>query len=176
LYLDENKFSIGQYYKIQIAFTNSEGIGYYSSAGISKYVSSPTITISQSGLREITGIFSDTETREKVYTYSFNLYDEFDNLLESSGELLHNVSNDTDPEENTDHWEIVSDLKPDVSYYVKYSVITTNNLQVVSDRVELKYFETLAPNIGEAHLEVENNFEEGYNRIFLKRFSKIQGF
>lgn len=170
LSLDKSKFSIGQYYKIQIAFIDQEDkVGYYSSAGVAKCVAEPSISIQQSDLREITGIFSDTSTREKVYTYSFKLYDEFNTLLEDSGELVHNVNNDTDPEENVDHWEIITDLKPDIKYYVKYSAITTNNYHAESDRVEIQYFETIEPNLEDCYFLVDNNFEEGYNRVYLKR-------
>lgn len=161
-------FFKGQYYKIQIAFIKDSEVGYYSNTGIAKYIVSPEITVNQSNLREITGIFKDSQTQEKVYSYSFNLYDEFNNIIETSGELIHNSKNDTKINESEDHWEIQTTLQSDIKYFVKYLVTTTGNYSGESNPVLLQYTETLSPKI-DADLYVENNFEEGYNRIYLER-------
>ena len=169
LALPSSLFTVGQYYKLQIAFQKDSDIGYYSNAGIAKHVAQPSISIDQSNLREITGIFEDGNSHEKVYSYSFNLYDEFNNLLETSDVLIHNTNNDTEEDKSVDHWEIQTYLQPDIKYNVTYAVTTTGNYYMETEPEELQYFETIAPRVGKSSLIAENNFEEGYNKIYLKR-------
>ena len=164
-------FILGQHYKIQLAFinkTNNE-VGYYSNVGVSKYVSNPSISVIHSSLREVVGTFSDSVTHEKVYSYKFNLYDRLGNLLETSGEKIHNSKNDTSPTNSRDIWEIQSTLESDSTYTVKYYVTTTSNFQKETSAVTLSYYESIEPNLTECFLIAKNNFDEAYNDIYLKR-------
>ena len=162
-------FELGQYYKIQMAFVTSSGeVGYYSNIGIARYVKEPVIRVEASGLRNITGIFSDNKTYEKVYNYSFNLYNEFNNLIETSGQKIHNSNYDTKSFESEDHWELQTTLESDVDYFIEYTVTTTGNYSI-SKKINLNFTESKAPRV-DSKLYAENNFEEGYNRIYLKRF------
>lgn len=165
----DDVFTVGQYYKFQIAFVKNGQSGYFSNAGIARRIAIPTIKIVQSNLRELVGVFSDTTSHEKVYSYSFNLYDEFGTLMESSGEKIHNADNDTRADESRDVWEIQSSLQADINYKISYNVTTTGNYKIDSGKQTLSYFETIEPRIGHSYLVAENNFEEGYNRIYLKR-------
>lgn len=166
----KNDFLQGQHYKIQIAFIDSNNnTGYYSNAGIAKCVAIPEMTISQLSLKEVVGTFKDTITNEKVYSYSFELYDTKGLLVESSGNQLHNNANDTSAAASQDRWEIQTSLESDMPYVIKYKVTTINNYTPGEVTVNLNYYETIPPRIEEAVLKVENNFEEGYNRIYLYR-------
>lgn len=170
LILDKNDFNLGQYYKIQIAFSKENELGYYSNVGVAKYVNVPTIEIEHHNLRKITASFSDLLTHENVYSYEFQLCDEFDNIIETSGEKIHNNREDVDITKSQDHWEIQTTLQSEIKYKIKYKVITTGNYLTEAVLPELNYFETIAPQLGEAILLVENNFEEGYNKIYLEQF------
>ena len=119
LSLPKNKFTQGQYYKIQIAFANgSDDIGYFSNVGVSKYIKKPTIAINHKNIREIVATFTDSVTYEKVYKYKFDLYDSYGNILETSEEQVHNSLNDTNPTTSVDTWEIKTTLNSDIKYVV----------------------------------------------------------
>lgn len=167
---NKNRFTLGQHYKIQIACIDSSGtIGYYSNSGVSKYVKSPTLGVTHTSLREVVGTFSDNITHEKVYSYKFDLYNDLNQLIETSGEKIHNSSNDTNASGSQDVWEIQTSLDSDSNYKVQYSVITTSNFQKSTSLQSLTYYESIAPNLLECFLIATNNFDEAYNRIYLKR-------
>jgi hypothetical protein len=66
-------FKPGQFYKIQLACVDETGnIGYYSSVGIFKYTTVPTLSIEEiSNLYTYMGIYSQEEgdSTEKLYSY-----------------------------------------------------------------------------------------------------------
>lgn len=74
-----NKFTpnLGQYYKIQVAYVDKFGeIGYYSSVGVSKYTSYPSVTIpglenNFYGGYEYVGVYSQEDGYEKIYDPDF---------------------------------------------------------------------------------------------------------
>jgi hypothetical protein len=74
-------------------------IGYYSTVGVVKCTSDPVITIlNPKDGNTYTGVYSQKVTgdetirdyNEKVYSYSFTLTDADDNIIETSGEKIHN--------------------------------------------------------------------------------------
>ena len=168
LSLPKNKFTQGQYYKIQIAFANgSDDIGYFSNVGVSKYIKKPTIAINHKNIREIVATFTDSVTYEKVYKYKFDLYDSYGNILETSEEQVHNSLNDTNPTTSVDTWEIKTTLNSDIKYVVEYSVTTASNYKTTKT-ANLTYQETILPRLENCFLVVKNNFDEGYNKIYLE--------
>ena len=98
--VSEKKFNIGQYYKIQIAYIQKDTgtIGYYSTVGVVKYTSEPTVEIvdlSRSKTNEhqyqyIGKYAQSKDFSEKVYSYCFNVYDNNLNLIQTTGEQIHN--------------------------------------------------------------------------------------
>ena len=91
---DFKNFIIGNYYKIQIAYIDGEEIGYYSSIGVAKYTATPKVELVLTS-NKITGKYTTDDVTEKVYFYTFNLYDEnTKELLISSGQKIHNTDND----------------------------------------------------------------------------------
>ena len=127
---------IGQFYKIQIAYVYLDGtIGYYSTVGVVKYISDPKVEIlDPTDGKTYTGVYSqkiteDEEVKdfnEKVYSYSFTLTDSNGNIVETSGEKLHNSQNDTELYESIDNYTIITDLKDDEIYYLDYTIKTIN--------------------------------------------------
>jgi hypothetical protein len=117
-----SQLNVGSYYKVQIAFVDAErNIGYYSSASIVKCTSAPAISID--GLDaantnihrySYTGRYSQNganqDKSEKVYSYRFDLRDAFGKIVASSGDLIHNSANDTEPYASSDTWNVSKNL------------------------------------------------------------------
>lgn len=166
--------TVGLYYKIQLAFVNKidNSCGYYSPVGVMKYTSEPTLTISnlansKAHAYSYTGVYTQNDDiTEKCYSYHFNLYDENNTLVSTSGELLHNHSEDSEINQSTDTWTIRKTLEPNVNYEIQYGVTTINGLKRESQRFSIIESETVTPNI-HASLSAENVFEDGYIKINL---------
>lgn len=174
--LSQQQLTIGQYYKIQIAFAKNGAIGYYSDMALVKCTAKPNIyiknldaaTASNSHIYEYTGIYAPTEDiTEKVYSYCFNLYDEQNQLIETSGEQLHNASIDTDKAESSDTWLVTKTLKPGHWYSIQYSVTTINNLVVASPAYKIIQIDSVDLNIG-TDLRAYMMYDDGYVDLWLK--------
>ena len=74
---------VGQYYKLQLAFTKNNEIGYYSSTAVIKHTSNPVefkingLERGQTNIHQYTytGVYSQEgrDITEKVYSYKFDL-------------------------------------------------------------------------------------------------------
>ena len=172
---------VGQYYKVQLAGVNGDGIGFYSDVTTIKCTAQPGVYIKDRenttrntyeyvGVYDQTGAYNDNKLKdptEKVYYYRFDLYDENGNLAETSGNLLHNGSNDTETDISTDTWITRKALPANAKYSLTYSVETINGLQMTSNAYEVMEIETVAPNI-HADLCATMNQEEGYMELSLR--------
>ena len=171
------KFRVGQFYKVQIAAINeNDEIGYYSIASIGKYTTKPSVSIG--GLRSINelnthtytyeGIYSQLggDMTERVYNYRFDLYDGSNQLVETSGDLLHDSSNDDldNPYESHDTYTFFKDLPAGETYRVIYTVITNNGLVISSPKYRITQKQTINPEI-ETNLIVSMNKDNGYISI-----------
>ena len=186
--LEDSSFSPepAQRYKIQIACVDLEDtIGYYSSVGIVKYTTEPRVEIlnredTLNNSYEYTGFYSQQgkDASEKVYSYIFNLYDGANNLIETSGEQLHNSATDTEFYQSTDVWTIKKSLELNKSYSIEYVVNTINGLSISSGRYEIIEVALEEPNV-HADLSAINKFEDGFVEIKLvghKDNFKINGY
>ena len=162
--------AVGQYYKVQIALkrVGSNNIGYYSTVGIIKCTAEPQVKIKElldgnkQHVYEYTGVYTHKDDiAEKVYSYCFNLYNENNELVSTSGELIHDNSKDTDSYESIDVWSVRKNLDANVNYEIEYNVTTVNGLNKTSGRYPIIESETKSPNV-HADLIAENNFEDGY--------------
>lgn len=190
-----NLVRVGQYYKVQVAFANGyyvngsqwvfDGkIGYYSDVAVVKCTSQPQIYIknlndteaSNTHRYEYTGVYSQAgdgkDKTEKVYSYRFDLRDEANKIVATSGDQIHNASLDTEKFESTDTWLVTKDLKPGYWYTVQYTVTTLNNLTTASPAYKVMQMETVDCEIG-ANLHAEMISEDGYVNIRLS--PKTQG-
>lgn len=141
----------GQYYKIQLAFVSSQSdeVGYYSSVGTMKYTKEPTIQIN--GLKEdatnnfnssYQGLYTNDDITEKVYKYQFTIYDSQGNVLDTSGEMIHNSATDISGSQSYDIWEPSFIETKNEIYYITYSVTTVNNLELTSYKYQLSTLPT----------------------------------
>lgn len=168
---DYSKLKLSQFYKLQIAFIDATGeIGYYSTVGVSKYTSKPSLTINNftSGIvnthtLKYVGIYNQQngDITEKVYSYRFDICDTSGKIVYTSGEQLHNNSNDTESYTSYDIYELNYDLPIDVVYRIKYTITTINGLEVSTPNYRIAQKSLLAPEI-KATLEVSLNEDNGY--------------
>ena len=128
----QNYFKPGQYYKIQLRYETepNEDNELYSTVGIFKYTTEPTLQVSISG-NQITGTYQNADLTETVYSYSFTIKEGKEEIY-NSGELIHDSSNDTTPGSSSDSvfYELL--LEPS-EYDVYYHVTTNNGLKISSE-------------------------------------------
>lgn len=138
-----SKLTIGNFYKVQLAYVDTDDItGYYSTVGIIKFTSKPKVEIS--GFDRLTTNINETEfvgiyynkndSSEKAYQYRFDLYDLHNKLIETSGWIIHNSYEDTSLIESHDRYILKYDIGKDVTYRIQYAVKTNNGLIVKSPK------------------------------------------
>lgn len=164
-------FLVGQYYKVQLAYINKSGvIGYYSTVGIIKCTTRPVVQIE--GLQfgktnphrhAYTGTYSQLggDVTEKMYSYQFLLYDSNNNIIDDSGEILHNTSFDTVPYESHEQFLFNKELDSDQIYYIQFIVTTTNQLTIRSLKYKLTERQ-LVPSDAALGLLATRDFNNGY--------------
>ena len=137
----DSKFTSGAFYKAQLAYIDLKGVtGYYSSVGIIKYTTMPSISIvgldnkNNPHIYEYTGQYSQKykDSSEKVYQYRFTITDLSGKIIEDTGYLLHNSSYDTEYHTSKDTFLFNQDLEIGKKYLINYSVKTNNGLEVSS--------------------------------------------
>lgn len=167
-----SQFVKGQFYKIQIAGVLEDIDGYYSTIGIFKYTTMPELSIDISDNDYVfMGIYNqpDGDKTEKVYSYCFDLY-ENDNIILSSGTLIHDSSTDMIEGLSQDKWEVKEYFIQDIAktYTIQYSVTTINGLYCKSDKKPLKKIPQT--NNDFVHCLVGyNNYENGFIEIQLQK-------
>lgn len=173
-------FSVGQYYKFQLAYVGTDGVvGYYSTVGVAKYTTMPSITIDGLKFGRInshnyfyTGVYSqkNKDTTEKLYSTRFVLYDYDKAILQDSGEVLHNTSQDDLSYEAHATFSVPQDLELDKTYYIKFFIKTVNGLEKSTSYFRLMQRRSVSPEI-EASLVATLQADEGY--INLKIEDKV---
>ena len=172
-----DKLNISQYYKIQIAYVDKEGVvGYYSTVGVVKYTSKPELHIENldygkinSHIYNYIGVYSQLngDSTEKVYSSIFNLYDSNGRIVESSGDILHNTSEDLNTYEAKEEFKLNKDLKANLTYYLQYTVHTMNGLTYSTGKYKIMQKETISSNL-KAEINTELNYDDGYIDISIK--------
>ena len=175
--LASRKVSPGQYYKVQIAYVDANGLaGYYSTAGIIKCTTVPFLEIlslnsNYYGIGSYTGQYSqsgdDKDGSEKVYSYQFFLRDAKDNIVATSGEQIHDYSDDTDTTVSQDTWNLTLELVDGVPYYISYKVTTMNGYVTESQRYVITQSESIDPNLP-CKLIAVSNFDDGCTQLFIR--------
>lgn len=167
---------VGQFYKFQIAYIGQDDkVGYFSTVGVGKYTSKPDIHINQltDGIINThqfhyIGFYSQEngDKTEQEYSYRFDIYDENDDIIATSGDQLHNSSNDTEVYESYDEFTYSKELPMNKAYRIKYSVTTINNLEISSPRYRIMQKISIDPDL-KANLAATANFDDGYITINL---------
>lgn len=182
--IDDNwKLKIGQYIKVQLAYNDENGPGYFSQVAVTKFTSKPEIYIENAVIEDnlsaipsfkqsYIGVYKTTNDKsERPYAYNFYLYDKTKGLVEQSGWQLHNSNVNTSvsealyPEKTTDTYKFETTLLHNQEYYIQYGVRTINNLEVFSPMYICIDAETLNPDL-KILLNADNVFEEGYINLY----------
>ena len=182
----EWKIAIGQYYKIQLAYLykGTKEIGYYSTVGVIKCTSTPEVTIVNfnknavnNNVVEFVGQFKQKaggDITEKVYSSKFEIFDLSNNLIVSSGDILHNVENNPNSYTSQDTMRFNRDLEFGKIYKIIYSVITTNGLEINSYPYLIQQQRSLLTEL-KGKLIASLNYDEGYIDISFKGYVDENG-
>jgi len=87
------------------------------------------------------------DSTERLYSYRFNLYDNENNLLQTSNEKIHNAEMDIDLTEQIDIFKIEQDLEINKSYYLEYQIKTINGLIDTSGKYRIMQKKSINPEI-----------------------------
>lgn len=144
-----DKLYEGQFYKIQIAYIDTKNIvGYYSTIGVIKYTYQPTVDIQPHGDGiTFSGIYSSQDYSEKAYTYNFTLTDNLGNIIETTGDKLHNGSTDTDDDNSVDTYVIKTTLEINQEYKLIYSVTTINGIVCTRSPLSISHIGGVSSNL-----------------------------
>lgn len=185
-------FTIGSYYKVQLAYVDKNGVaGYYSNVAITKYTSVPQVFIE--GMVEgtsklnghtynYTGVYrpfnenitdnSLKDPTEKMYSSRFKIFEKAtDELVVDSGEILHNITTDKDIDNLNDTatqrevFHYPKELDPEKIYYMIFYVKTLNNLltSVNSEYIQSPKYRLVQRNLIPSNLDVELVAELNYD-------------
>ena len=171
------KLNIGQYYKIQLAYLDIDNtVGYYSTVGVVKYTAAPQVSIKNLEFGRInthsyqyTGVYSQQngDASEKMYSCRFKMYDENNNIIEDSGEILHNSSKDDLRYEAHEVFTLSKDLTAEKTYYLKFFVTTNNGMEVSTPKYRLMQRRSITPEI-HANLIATLDYDNGYIKLKMK--------
>lgn len=170
----------GNYYKIQLAFKYGEQQSPWSSVGVIKCTNVPRVFIKnlEPDINNINpnlyvGIYENKDVTEKLYSYTFTIYDENNQIYETSGELIHNGTAD----ENiagigvraTMQWTPQKTLPEDKIYRIALTIHTINDYVKDSIAYAVKAATTVDANIP-AYLLATPDYDNG--RILLSLVKK----
>ena len=180
-----NQINPGQFLKVQLAYLFGDddeienwSVGYYSTVGIIKYTNKPTIAVQQLKdkhdndeyplLLNYTGEYENSDITEKPYEQKFSLYkiNEMNNkeLLEESDWFLYDLNL---PENNKFNFQtLLLNGNEQINYIIQYDIITINGLKLNISYKLLTLEE--APSQMPVKLIAENNFDDGYIKLFFK--------
>lgn len=166
--------NLGQYYKVQMAYINQNNeVGYFSTVGVAKYTAQPQVSIKNLSFGKInsheyqyTGVYSQLngDPSEKMYSCRFKLLDEDENIIEDSGDIIHNTMNDDLRYESHEVFTISRDLSSEKSYYIIFTVTTNNELTISTPRYRIMQRRSINPEII-VDLKAELNYDNGYIKL-----------
>lgn len=174
----DGKFTVGQYYRVQLAYidiTGNHDIGYYSSVGVIKYTTVPTITIndlndqySNSHIYDYTGIYKQDpkngDPTEKLYSSHLKLWNTNGTVVYESPERIHSAQNDALSYEAVESFSIPYDLETGNTYKICFYVTTVNGVSAHSPMYRLSGGGSTGVSYDEVRnliLTAESNYERG---------------
>ena len=170
------KMSVGEYYKLQLAYVGIDSVvGYYSTVGIAKYTSAPilsiqNLTVGTANLdrQYYVGVYHNSDYTERAYQYKFDITNMLTNtIVETSGWCIHDSTTDDrveNPYESTDSYNMQYEMDSGAKYSITYSVITNNELEVSSPSYILVNTESIPMNV-EAKVKVLQDYDNGFLRV-----------
>lgn len=145
-------------------------VGYYSSVGVIKYTTRPTVEILNledkiinSHIYQYTGYYSQAngDKTEHLYSYRFDVYDKEGKLYKTTGDVLHNSNNDVNNYESYDSFMLQEDFDPSDVYSLRYSIKSISGLEMTSPRYRIMQKISVDPEI-DAKLVATMDYANGY--------------
>lgn len=181
--LDRTLLTLGNYYKVQIAYVNNNNeIGHYSAIGTTKFTSMPKVTIL--GLTpsinnpikiNYTGVFTQPingDITEKLYSSYFIIYDANNNILYQTEEKIHNGVNDVNINEQIENISFNYEFLPQTLYKIQFITKSLNGVLSKSFRYFLIKEDTIPIEL-DGTLMAENIYDDGYVHLFITNSSNI---
>lgn len=188
--LNPQNYTVGQYYKVQIAFVKGdtkkgqrEEVGYYSTVGVVKYTTAPTVAIEGLNFGEInphnyyyTGVYTQAkydnngrllgygDTTEKLYSYRFLITNSTGAIIDDTGEILHNSTKDVLSYETAEEYCFAKDIKANESYFISFIATTVNGMVASSPKYRITQNRSIRPEID---IELVATLDEGSGFIDL---------
>lgn len=127
-------FTPGTYYKLQLAYCNAAGVGYFSDVGIIKYIQEPVVSIDTTGTHTYTYAlnYKCSDTTEKLYSTVFCLTETGTTIGWSSGEIIHNTNKDIGSIA-TESYDFLQELDVSKNYEI-YAIVTTSSGYVMETK------------------------------------------
>lgn len=148
-----SSLTVGQYYKIQLAYIDLlKQPGYFSDVGILKYIQEPTISIS--GLNRI-GYnthnyhyelnYHCNDKGEKLYSTEFIIMNlNLNIVVATSGEIIHNTNTDTLTNTATEGYDFLQELDSAYNYSIQAIVKTSSGFETVTPQYQLQQRDNMA--------------------------------
>lgn len=164
------RFNVGQFYKIQLAYVDTDKqLGYYSSVGITKFSFYPEMSIEGLETQVATahkynyvGTYSQKyqgkvmDITEKVYYYKFRITQN-SNLIKDTGWLLHNSDLDENEYSSVDKFEYLNELPGNCM--IQYLIQTSSGINAESPKYPIKPTED--QQVDTLSCTAENHFDNG---------------
>ncbi len=172
--VNQNKFTVGDFYKVQMAYIDTDNdVGYFSTVSVVKYTTFPQITILN--LEEnifnghhykYTGVYSQKgkDTTEKAYSYRFILTDREGNIVDDTGIQLCDNLNNKETYQCNFNYLYTSEIPEDSFYALQLIVKTNNNMTVQSPQYLLTKKIIQAPEFN-TPITASLNFNNGYIKL-----------
>ena len=175
--ITRSRYSIGQSYKIQLAYIDGADIGYYSTVAVSKYTKEPEICIQ--GLSRgknahkynYVGEYSTEDITEKMYSCQFIVYDQNDNIIQDSGEIIHNSLDDEQASlgkyKASQQFNLNEELESGKNYYIRFLVKTIGLMELDTGKYQIVQGEPI-PADRNILVSVKTSNDNGYVDISMK--------
>lgn len=175
------EFTIGQHYKIQLAYIDTNNVvGIYSTVGVIKYTSAPDVYIENLRFGHINqhnysyvGVYSQApyyvdgkikynrDTTEKLYSSYFKVMDENNNVVVQTEEKLHKSFEDTVSYEATEEVVVAQDLDVNRSYYIQFFTKSTGGMEIPSQKYRIMQRRSISPDI-DVNLVATLDYDNGF--------------
>lgn len=146
-----SQFKVGQFYRIQLAYEDDNGnpnsvpdIGYYSSVGVAKYTTVPTVGIegmttaaTNKHLYNYTCRYEQTDATEKLYSSYLIMRNSDGEEIYNSGVIKHSFGNDTLPNVAHESFTIPFDIEFGKIYRLCWYVTTVNDLKTRTEEYRI---------------------------------------
>ena len=182
-----SKYNVGQSYKIQLAYNNSGEIGYYSTVAIAKYTTTPNIKILDNKgnqlkksypnkhIYQYVGQYNTNDATEKMYSCQFKVYDQNGNIIEDTGEIIHNSLNDENTNNGTytmlETYNLTRELEEGKNYYIQFLVKTIGLMELNTDKYQITQGLSIPPD-NNIFVKTYLSYDNGYIDVILESSNK----